>query len=193
MGAITLRGMTWSHPRGYDPMVACARDWRARTGVSIEWDKRSLQDFESFPVEDLARRYDLIVIDHPHVGQITAEGCLTPLDLPGREAAFAALADGIVGLSLPSYSWQAANGPSRSTRPPRCSPSGRIGWAGRRAHGRSCWIWQRPANHAFRCEACCSSALKPAPAISDSLRVVSPSSWMVVEISGATGVLIRVM
>lgn len=106
MGAITLRGMTWSHPRGYDPMVACAQDWRARTGISIAWDKRSLQDFESFPVEDLARRYDLIVIDHPHVGQITAEGCLTPLDLPGREAPFAALADGSVGLSFPSYNWQ---------------------------------------------------------------------------------------
>lgn len=106
MGAITLRGMTWSHPRGYDPMVACAQDWSARTGVSIEWDKRSLQDFESFPVEDLARRYDLIVIDHPHVGQIMAEGCLTPLDLPGREAAFAALAGGSVGLSFPSYNWQ---------------------------------------------------------------------------------------
>jgi multiple sugar transport system substrate-binding protein len=106
MGAITLKGMTWSHPRGYDPMVACAQDWHARTGVSIEWDKRSLQDFESFPVEDLARRYDLIVIDHPHVGQITAEDCLAPLDLSGREAAFAALADGSVGLSFSSYSWQ---------------------------------------------------------------------------------------
>ena len=106
MGTITLKGMTWSHPRGYDPMAACARDWHDRTGVSIEWDKRSLQDFESFPVEDLARRYDLIVIDHPHVGQITAEGCLAPLDLPGREAAFAALADGSVGLSFPSYNWQ---------------------------------------------------------------------------------------
>ena len=106
MSAITLRGMTWSHPRGYDPMVACAQDWLARTGVTIEWDKRSLQDFESFPVEDLARRYDLIVIDHPHVGQITAENCLAPLDLPGREAAFAALAGGTVGLSFPSYNWR---------------------------------------------------------------------------------------
>ena len=79
-----LKGMTWSHPRGYDPMVATAEAWRDRTGIGIEWDKRSLQDFESFPVEELARRYDLIVIDHPHVGQITAEKCLAPLDLPGR-------------------------------------------------------------------------------------------------------------
>ena len=72
----TLKGMTWSHPRGYDPMVATARPGQQKTGVDIAWDKRSLQDFETFPVEELARQYDLIVIDHPHVGQITAEGCL---------------------------------------------------------------------------------------------------------------------
>ncbi len=103
---ITLKGMTWSHPRGYDPMVACSEDWLQKTGVSIEWDKRSLQDFESFPVEELARSYDLIVIDNPHVGQITAENCLAPLDGTGREAAFAALAKGSVGRSFPSYNWQ---------------------------------------------------------------------------------------
>jgi len=102
----TLKGMTWSHPRGYDPMVACSSLWRQKAGVAIEWDKRSLQDFESFPVEELARAYDLIVIDHPHVGQITAESCLAPLDVAGREAERTALASGSVGQSYPSYSWQ---------------------------------------------------------------------------------------
>ena len=103
---ITLRGMTWSHPRGYDPMVATARAWAERTGVAIAWDKRSLQDFESFPVEALARAYDLIVIDHPHVGQITAEACLAPLDVPGREAEREALARHSVGRSYQSYTWE---------------------------------------------------------------------------------------
>ncbi|WP_189341905.1 MULTISPECIES: extracellular solute-binding protein [unclassified Mesorhizobium] len=98
--------MTWSHPRGYDPMMACSALWQEKTGVSIEWEKRSLQDFESFPVEELARAYDLIVIDHPHVGQITAEKCLAPLDVPGREAEREALARGSVGKSYPSYTWQ---------------------------------------------------------------------------------------
>ncbi len=106
MSGITLKGMTWSHPRGYDPMVACSKLWQERTGVSIVWDKRSLQDFESFPVEELARAYDMIVIDHPHVGQITKEGCLAPLDVIGREDAFQAFARGTVGQSFPSYNWQ---------------------------------------------------------------------------------------
>jgi multiple sugar transport system substrate-binding protein len=103
---ITLKGMTWSHPRGYDPMVACSKLWQEKTGVTITWDQRSLQDFESFSVETLAREYDLIVIDHPHVGQITAENCLVPLDLPGREAEWAALKHGSLGQSYPSYNWQ---------------------------------------------------------------------------------------
>nr|WP_237168647.1 extracellular solute-binding protein [Paracoccus shandongensis] len=101
-----MKGMTWNHPRGHDPMVACSALWADRTGVRIDWDQRSLQDFESYPVEDLARAYDLIVIDHPHVGQITRETCLAPLDVPGREAEFAALAAGSVGPSFPSYRWQ---------------------------------------------------------------------------------------
>ncbi|TPK90389.1 extracellular solute-binding protein [Mesorhizobium sp. B2-4-16] len=106
MSGVSLKGMTWSHPRGYDPMVACSALWKEKTGVSIEWEKRSLQDFESFPVEELARAYDLIVIDHPHVGQITAEKCLAPLDVLGREADREALARASVGRSYPSYTWQ---------------------------------------------------------------------------------------
>ena len=49
VSSVMLKGMTWSHPRGYDPMVACSAIWKEKTGVEIAWDKRSLQDFESFP------------------------------------------------------------------------------------------------------------------------------------------------
>lgn len=104
--SIRLQGMTWSHPRGYDPMIACSRLWQERTGVEVHWEKRSLQDFETYPVDELARAYDLIVIDHPHVGKITKEKCLAPLDVEGRETERRALADASVGRSYPSYTWQ---------------------------------------------------------------------------------------
>ncbi|RVO75002.1 extracellular solute-binding protein [Sinorhizobium medicae] len=104
---LVLKGMTWNHPRGYDPMVACSRAWQEKSGVEIQWEKRSLQDFETFPVEVLARDYDLIVIDHPHVGQITSENCLLPLDVPGREADRQALSAASVGPSYRSYEWTA--------------------------------------------------------------------------------------
>jgi multiple sugar transport system substrate-binding protein len=103
---VKLKGMTWSHPRGYDPMVACSKLWLEKTGVEITWEKRSLQDFESFPVEELAAAYDLIVIDHPHVGQITREDCLLPLDDAAHADELAAIAAGTVGGSYPSYNWR---------------------------------------------------------------------------------------
>ena len=102
MSTHLLHGMTWDHPRGYDPLMACSAVWQARSGVGIEWERRSLQDFESFPVADLAERYDLIVIDHPHVGQITREQCLVPLD---DATDVACLGQEYVGASLASYIW----------------------------------------------------------------------------------------
>lgn len=106
MSTITLKGMTWDHSRGYDPLLACAADWERLTGVAVDWDKRSLQDFESFPVQDLAAKYDLIVIDHPHVGQVTAEDCLLPLDVEEHAGDAEALMEGSVGASWRSYHWQ---------------------------------------------------------------------------------------
>ena len=117
-----LRGMTWSHPRGYDPLAACSALWQASTGVRIDWDRRSLQDFESYPVEELARRYDLIVIDHPHVGQIVRDGCLLDLNRPERAADLVQLARQSVGESFNSYRMQESRMPempSPQTHPDR--------------------------------------------------------------------------
>jgi multiple sugar transport system substrate-binding protein len=105
MTNVTLKGMSWSHPRGYDPLVAAARAWRAERGVEIAWDRRSLQDFEDFPVDDLARRYDVMVIDHPHIGEAASQGSLAPLDEPQRAADCARLRAASVGPSYASYTW----------------------------------------------------------------------------------------
>src|SRR3546814_20614366 len=95
-----MRGMTWDHARGYDPLVAASRAWAEAGGEAIAWDRRSLQDFESFPVEELARRYDLIVIDHPHAGQVATAGCpAPPANLCASEADRAS-----VGLGKRGYS-----------------------------------------------------------------------------------------
>jgi multiple sugar transport system substrate-binding protein len=106
VSGIILKGMTWKHPRGYDPLVACSAHWKEKTGITVEWVQRSLQDFESYPVEDLARVYDLIIIDHPHVGQVADENCLLPLDIASRKIEYEALAKASVGPSYSSYNWQ---------------------------------------------------------------------------------------
>lgn len=96
--------MTWSDPRGYDPVVAAAAAFaQMHSDVRIEWDKRSLQGFESTPVDELAARYDLMVIDHPHVGAVVADGCLLPLDVHGDAASLLQIEAETVGKSYASY------------------------------------------------------------------------------------------
>ncbi|WP_417522681.1 extracellular solute-binding protein [Marinovum sp.] len=93
-----LKGMTWDHPRGYDPVVAASEVFAAETGVEIAWDKRSLQAFADAPIAEMAETYDFIVLDHPHVGQIAEAGALLPLPLPTDPEAS-------LGGSAESYVW----------------------------------------------------------------------------------------
>jgi multiple sugar transport system substrate-binding protein len=107
MAEIALRGMTWDHARGYDPMVATAAEWaRRHPGVTITWEKRSLQAFADRPIREMAHSYDLIVIDHPHVGEVAAEGNLLAFDGVGRDAELAVLAAQSVGQSHASYAFE---------------------------------------------------------------------------------------
>ncbi len=100
---ITLRGITWEHPRGYDCMVAAAAVYRELVGVVIDWEFRSLQAFADQPLAGLAADYDLLVIDHPHIPLAVAEGLLAPLDGHGFDDELAALARHSVGRSHESY------------------------------------------------------------------------------------------
>jgi len=101
---IELRGITWSHTRGFLPMVATAQRFaETHPGVSIVWELRSLQDFADVPVEELARRFDLLVIDHPSVG--AAHGELLPLDEHLPAAFLEDQAENSVGQSHASYQY----------------------------------------------------------------------------------------
>jgi multiple sugar transport system substrate-binding protein len=62
-------------------MVATAQRFEEmHPDVRIVWEKRSLLDFEEFPIERLATEFDLLVIDHPFVGYAAEHGPLLPLD-----------------------------------------------------------------------------------------------------------------
>ncbi|MFE5321809.1 ABC transporter substrate-binding protein [Paenibacillus sp. NPDC056579] len=78
---IQLRGMTWNHPRGYGPLLLLSELFKEQhPSVEITWDCRSLKDFGDYPVNILAQKYDIIMIDHPHVGICSSQGVLVPLD-----------------------------------------------------------------------------------------------------------------
>jgi len=77
---IALQGITWDHPRGFAPMAATSQRFgEVHPRVEIAWSRRSLQAFADQPLEQLAGKVDLLVIDHPWVGRAAASGVLLPL------------------------------------------------------------------------------------------------------------------
>lgn len=96
--------LTWDHPRGYNALAAAAaRLDPARDGISIAWDRQPLEGFESHPIADLCARFDLVVLDHPHVGEAVDGNCLQPLEDVFGEEVIAALEAATIGPCLSSY------------------------------------------------------------------------------------------
>jgi multiple sugar transport system substrate-binding protein len=95
-------GLTWDHPRGYNALAACGGDL-------VGWDRQPLEGFEAHPIADLCARYDLVVLDHPHVGEAWSQGCLRPLESLFAADEIAAWAAASIGPSLASYRYQGAH------------------------------------------------------------------------------------
>lgn len=100
----TLRGITWNHTRGYAPLAVTAKVWNDfQPDVEIQWDIRSLWSFGEEGLDDLARQYDLLLIDHPFMGTAARLNLFVPLDehLPADELTL--LRAQSVGPSFASY------------------------------------------------------------------------------------------
>jgi multiple sugar transport system substrate-binding protein len=103
-GIAELSGITWNHTRGFLPMVATAQRFaELHPDTAIHWQKRSLQKFADAPLADLAARFDLLVIDHPSIGEAAAHELLLPLDEHLPSGILADQAANTVGSSHASY------------------------------------------------------------------------------------------
>jgi multiple sugar transport system substrate-binding protein len=101
-----LTGTTWDHERGWGGVRAAGEAFaRDHPGIEVSWTARSLQEFAHQPVEGLARRYDLIVLDHPSIGHAVAREALAPLDEMLEPVFLADQAAHSVGRSYESYTW----------------------------------------------------------------------------------------
>jgi multiple sugar transport system substrate-binding protein len=94
------RGLTWDHPRGYNALAAAAD---AAPDVAIAWDRHSLEGFESRSIAEQCALYDLVVLDHPHVGEAVAADCLVPLEDLFASDELVQWRDAAIGPSLESY------------------------------------------------------------------------------------------
>lgn len=99
---VPLTGLTWDHPRGYRALEAAMA---AEPSPSIHWSRQPLEGFESHPIADLAARYDILVLDHPHIGEAIAEDCLQPLESVFSAGEIAAWGVSTIGPALRSYRW----------------------------------------------------------------------------------------
>lgn len=103
---IELRGITWDHVRGLGGVAAAAEAFtEGRPDVRVHWTARSLQAFADQPVDRLAERFDLVVLDHPAIGYAVARGCLVPLDQHLDVAFLDEQRASSVGRSAESYEW----------------------------------------------------------------------------------------
>ncbi|MFT4089599.1 MAG: extracellular solute-binding protein [Asticcacaulis sp.] len=102
MSETEYTGLTWDHPRGFNALKAASETTQ---GFRLTWDKHPLEGFETHPIADLCARYDLVVLDHPHVGEAVAHDCLVPLEDLFSAEEIARLEADCVGPSLSSYNY----------------------------------------------------------------------------------------
>lgn len=97
-----LKGVAWDHPRGRNPLVGTLEAARkAVRGLEVAWDFRSLQRFGEDRISDLTGRYDLVVLDHPFIGDAAPN--LLPLDALLGPTVLAEIVQNGVGPSQMSY------------------------------------------------------------------------------------------
>jgi multiple sugar transport system substrate-binding protein len=101
---VTLKGLTWDHPRGYASLLGGIPEYEARNPeIEIQWDRRTLREFGEAPIEQYLDRYDLLIVDHPFVGFAAAHDALVDLAPSITEAERTRFAADSVGPSWQSY------------------------------------------------------------------------------------------
>jgi len=102
-----LTGIAWDHSRALPPLVATAQRYEeTHPGVRIHWQKRTLDEFGHAPIDQLAQKFDLIVIDHPWAGFCFEKKLVLDLARIVPAAALAELNRQSIGPTLASYTWQ---------------------------------------------------------------------------------------
>ena len=126
-----MRGLTWDHPHRYkalERVVAGPLHTGATTTSTVVWERQSLPDFEARPLRYVADDYDLVVIDHPSLGESVADDSSCRLTRSSRPPGFGSFANQPWANHRKVISLVAGSGQSRLTPPLRFRSSDQISW-----------------------------------------------------------------
>jgi len=102
--SLRLVGIAWNHSRAFPPLAATAQRYEEmHPGVRIHWEKRSLDEFGHTPIDQLASRFDLIVIDHPWAGFAFEKNLARDLKPLLAPSVLQDLAQNSIGATFESY------------------------------------------------------------------------------------------
>lgn len=100
-----ITGIAWDHRRCWGPLEASIEPYRSLTGESIGWDRRSLYSFGEGDLATFADTYDLVIYDHPFVGDACDKGWLLDLNAFLTAADKTRFEEDQVGASWRSYAY----------------------------------------------------------------------------------------
>lgn len=103
-----LVGIAWDHPRGVAGLRAVAERLAAETGIFVRWEVHSLAEFSAASIGAVAANYDLVIYDHPFVGDVAAEAAMIDLARHLDPALLADLRGACVGHGLDLFTWEGA-------------------------------------------------------------------------------------
>jgi len=107
MTALKLRGITWNHSRALPPLVVASQRYEElHPQIRIQWEKRTLDEFGHANLADLAQRYDLLIVDHPMLGEVHRDGILLDLKPHLQPESLTSMRGDALGPSFESYHYK---------------------------------------------------------------------------------------
>jgi multiple sugar transport system substrate-binding protein len=100
-----ITGIAWDHRRCWGPLDASVERYRSLANEDVRWDRRTLYSFGEGDLGTYVDAYDLVIYDHPFVGDAGRKGWLldlSPFLSAGQKARFAI---DEVGASWKSYAY----------------------------------------------------------------------------------------
>ena len=106
--SVIFKCLSWGHRRALDPLAEASRCFgELHSDIRVEWQERSLEDFEHQPIDKAMEGVDFLVFDHPFCGAIEASGAFAALDEGRISWEGGPLRDeDYIGPSLASYRYQ---------------------------------------------------------------------------------------